>query len=199
MPSTPSAPAAPVAPVAPTGIPKANVAVPLDTLTVAVGDAPADKLDTLTAASVTCCVASGLPVELLKPNTLPARSERLGSVRLPPASVSVRCSERVKSSLRSAATAVKRSSSVFKEAMSNGPEVGKSVVLSKAIPRVITTVLPPDAPTTVIPTEPPVPPPPLTLKLEVIRTPSTYMLRSSASKKSNGTVKLVCVTPAATV
>ena len=61
-------------------MPKVNVAVPLDTDTEAVGDEPALRPDTLTAAPVTCCVASGLPVELLKPRTLPDRAALFGNV-----------------------------------------------------------------------------------------------------------------------
>jgi len=49
----PAAPVAPVAPVAPIGIPQANVAVPSDTATDAVADAPTSNVDTFTAAAVT--------------------------------------------------------------------------------------------------------------------------------------------------
>ena len=61
-------------------MPRLNEATPFDTDTEAVALPPTLTVLAVTDASVTCCVASGLPVDELKPNTLPALVAFTGNV-----------------------------------------------------------------------------------------------------------------------
>jgi hypothetical protein len=92
-------------------------------------------------------------------------------------------------------------------AISNAPELGKSVVRASGTSLVITTVLPPVAPVTVVVTVPVEPLPPDTVNKVVLDVVGLYVLATLStktfisadpSKKTNGTAKEVWVTPSLT-
>ena len=94
---------------------------------------------------------------------------------------------------------------------SNAPPLGKSVVLPIFVSLKTITVLPPDAPVTVVDNEPFAPLPPdvienvvVDILPNVLSTPSTKtltstLLESSLLKNTKGMGNTVCVTPCATV
>ena len=146
-------PAGPVAPVAPAGIPNANANAPLlaVNVAVAVGVAPADKPDAEIVTVLTLpSSATRLPLES-KPSCLLALVETSGNVSDAVVSKSDKIKARLEASSISAAIAIMRSSSVLRVATSKGPDVGKSVVRSRSMSRVITTLDPPEAPVTSLP------------------------------------------------
>ena len=167
-------------------------------------DVPNKAIDAVTSDKLCTAVivgpASTAPVHALNPKTVPLRLASNGNSIDTALSESCSLIPREAASLKSDCIAVTVSNSVFSLATSNAPELGKSVVRERGIALVMTTVLPPVAPVTVVVTVPVEPLPPLTVYKDVFdvlasnvrATLSTKTLRSvDAVKNTNGTANEV--------